>query len=88
MWEPYGTWITPLAALARGHPASVARSLDDAASVASFAQYAQYVLLATAILWYGGRSTPGARSIGRDRRRASTAPSPTVSLDSGANLSI
>jgi hypothetical protein len=59
MWEPYGTWIDPIAGLLRAHPLPDARRIQDDFTVTWIAQFAQYVLLITAVGWYAARSVAG-----------------------------
>jgi hypothetical protein len=75
MWEPYGTWIAAFATSSWAHPATVAAATRDVSPIASVAQYAQYVLLATALLFYGGRRS-------RTTRYTNLTPGPEPTLAS------
>jgi len=64
MWEPYGTVIGAVDGLFRAHAQQAAKQVQDAYSVAGVAQFAQYVLLVTGVLWYSAVSR-GARTARR-----------------------
>jgi hypothetical protein len=65
MWEPYGTSISAVNTLFSTRPEPVAQQIADANSVAAVAQYAQYVLVATGLWWYGGRFAGNLRGANR-----------------------
>jgi hypothetical protein len=67
MWQPYGTLIGALAGLLGAHPQTLGARLDEANTVAWFAQFAQYVLLVTAVLWYARSPVRGWARLSRGR---------------------
>lgn len=58
MWQPYGTLTGTVANALSGHAGTLARSQQDADSIAPVAQFAQYVLLITGLRWY---AAPGSQ---------------------------
>jgi Glycosyltransferase family 87 len=59
MWLPYGTLHGAISGLVSMHGQTRAQTVHDEHSVASFAQFAQYVLVVTGLLWYAGPRARG-----------------------------
>lgn len=52
MWGPYGTSIQAAIQVLSAHTDTFLQRRDDAASIATVAQFAQYTLVITGLLWY------------------------------------